>query len=312
MTAQPGTRVLKADRDAIAAAARCLAAGGLVAFPTETVYGLGADASQWRDRRPALRGQGAPLVQSVDRTRRGYRRRTGRGSVHARRRKTGGRILAGAADAGAGKAAGLRCRRSRARRSRHVAVRVPAHPVAHALLKAFARPDRRAIGQPLRTCFADERRARARRSARAHRSHHRRRPMRGRRGIDHRVLHSTKPLCCGPAGSRARRSNTYWARRWRRPPPPMKRPLAPGMLTSHYAPKATLRLDADAAAARRSPPRLRSRAILSRHNVQPVATRRPDRSRGQPFLPFARPGRFRSKAHRGNEGAARRPGRGDQ
>jgi L-threonylcarbamoyladenylate synthase len=35
---------MKADSEAIAAAARCLAAGGLVAFPTETVYGLGADA----------------------------------------------------------------------------------------------------------------------------------------------------------------------------------------------------------------------------------------------------------------------------
>src|SRR5262249_60995051 len=44
MTAQPGTRVLKADHEAIEAAARCLAAGGLVAFPTETVYGLAADA----------------------------------------------------------------------------------------------------------------------------------------------------------------------------------------------------------------------------------------------------------------------------
>ena len=44
MTAEPGTRVLKADSEAIEAAARCLAAGGLVAFPTETVYGLGADA----------------------------------------------------------------------------------------------------------------------------------------------------------------------------------------------------------------------------------------------------------------------------
>ncbi len=31
--------------DAIAEAARVLRAGGLVAFPTETVYGLGADAS---------------------------------------------------------------------------------------------------------------------------------------------------------------------------------------------------------------------------------------------------------------------------
>jgi L-threonylcarbamoyladenylate synthase len=45
MTAPPGTRVRKADRAAIADAAACLAAGRLVAFPTETVYGLGADAT---------------------------------------------------------------------------------------------------------------------------------------------------------------------------------------------------------------------------------------------------------------------------
>ena len=44
MTAEPSTRVMKADSEAVAEAARCLAAGGLVAFPTETVYGLGADA----------------------------------------------------------------------------------------------------------------------------------------------------------------------------------------------------------------------------------------------------------------------------
>jgi len=39
------TRLLRADDAAIAEAARVLAAGGLVAFPTETVYGLGADAT---------------------------------------------------------------------------------------------------------------------------------------------------------------------------------------------------------------------------------------------------------------------------
>ncbi len=39
------TPILPADRAAVTAAARCLAAGGLVAFPTETVYGLGADAA---------------------------------------------------------------------------------------------------------------------------------------------------------------------------------------------------------------------------------------------------------------------------
>src|SRR5947209_264252 len=39
------TRVMTGDRAGIAAAARCLAEGGLAAFPTETVYGLGADAT---------------------------------------------------------------------------------------------------------------------------------------------------------------------------------------------------------------------------------------------------------------------------
>src|SRR6476646_8109218 len=38
-------RLAARDHDAIDEAARVLAAGGLVAFPTETVYGLGADAT---------------------------------------------------------------------------------------------------------------------------------------------------------------------------------------------------------------------------------------------------------------------------
>src|SRR5215468_9606606 len=46
MTAQPATETITPDAGAAAArAARVLAAGGLVAFPTETVYGLGADAT---------------------------------------------------------------------------------------------------------------------------------------------------------------------------------------------------------------------------------------------------------------------------
>ena len=39
------TPILPASEAAVAAAARSLAEGGLVAFPTETVYGLGADAT---------------------------------------------------------------------------------------------------------------------------------------------------------------------------------------------------------------------------------------------------------------------------
>ncbi len=45
MTAPVITRVLLANAAATGDAARILAAGGLVAFPTETVYGLGADAT---------------------------------------------------------------------------------------------------------------------------------------------------------------------------------------------------------------------------------------------------------------------------
>ena len=45
MNAGLKTPILPAGAAAVTAAARCLAAGGLVAFPTETVYGLGADAT---------------------------------------------------------------------------------------------------------------------------------------------------------------------------------------------------------------------------------------------------------------------------
>src|SRR5690349_13729268 len=45
MTVRTETRTIPAGPDAVGAAARCLGDGGLVAFPTETVYGLGADAT---------------------------------------------------------------------------------------------------------------------------------------------------------------------------------------------------------------------------------------------------------------------------
>src|SRR5262249_12344670 len=44
MSAEPATEIIAAGAAAVERAARTLAAGGLVAFPTETVYGLGADA----------------------------------------------------------------------------------------------------------------------------------------------------------------------------------------------------------------------------------------------------------------------------
>ena len=69
MTAEPGTRVLKADSAAIQEAAAALRQGGLVAFPTETVYGLGADACHGEAiaRLYAAKGRPAfnPLISHV-------------------------------------------------------------------------------------------------------------------------------------------------------------------------------------------------------------------------------------------------------
>ena len=63
------TRVLKPDAAGLDAASRTLASGGLVAFPTETVYGLGADAGNGEAvaRLYAAKGRPAfnPLIAHV-------------------------------------------------------------------------------------------------------------------------------------------------------------------------------------------------------------------------------------------------------
>ncbi len=52
--------IVKADDGAIAEAARILRGGGLVAFPTETVYGLGADATNGRAVARIFEAKGRP------------------------------------------------------------------------------------------------------------------------------------------------------------------------------------------------------------------------------------------------------------
>src|SRR5260370_37790439 len=54
------TRVMRAGAAAAVAAARTLAEGGLVAFPTETVYGLGADAANARAVARLFAAKGRP------------------------------------------------------------------------------------------------------------------------------------------------------------------------------------------------------------------------------------------------------------
>src|SRR6476660_1627978 len=65
MIAEIETRLVAADRHAVVAAARALAGGGLVAFPTETVYGLGADAGNGRAIARLYEAKGRPAFNPL-------------------------------------------------------------------------------------------------------------------------------------------------------------------------------------------------------------------------------------------------------
>jgi L-threonylcarbamoyladenylate synthase len=65
VTAEPSTRVMTVTPEALAEAVRCLKAGGLVAFPTETVYGLGADATNARAVARLYEAKGRPAFNPL-------------------------------------------------------------------------------------------------------------------------------------------------------------------------------------------------------------------------------------------------------
>ena len=58
-------RTLTANASGIADAAAALRAGGLVAFPTETVYGLGADATNGEAVAAIFAAKGRPLFNPL-------------------------------------------------------------------------------------------------------------------------------------------------------------------------------------------------------------------------------------------------------
>src|SRR3569623_884392 len=59
------TRTMAADAKGIAEAAKILRAGGLVAFPTETVYGLGADATNGEAVAAIFAAKGRPVFNPL-------------------------------------------------------------------------------------------------------------------------------------------------------------------------------------------------------------------------------------------------------
>jgi len=140
MTAEPGTRVLAANDTAMEAAARCLAAGGLVAFPTETVYGLGADAANGEAVARIYAAKGRPAfnpliahVASVDAAR-------AAGIFTDAAEKLAAAYWPGPLTLVLAKQPDCRIADLALAGLDTVAVRVPAHSVARALLAAFGGP----------------------------------------------------------------------------------------------------------------------------------------------------------------------------
>jgi len=250
MTAEPGTRVMKAQgheiAQAIAAAAACLVAGGLVAFPTETVYGLGADAGNGEAiaRLYAAKGRPRfnPLIAHVDSIDAAHR--LGRFDATAEKLAAAfwpgplTLVLPKRADCGVADLAlaGLDS----------VAVRLPAHPVARTLLAAFkgpvVAPSANRSGHVSPTSAA-----------------HVLADLHGRIdmvldagpcpvGVESTIVACfDEPTLLRPGGLPREAIERVLGRALAVTAIADEAPLAPGMLSSHYAPKAKLRLEAEAA-----------------------------------------------------------------
>jgi L-threonylcarbamoyladenylate synthase len=140
MSAELATQVLAAGGLAVESAARVLARGGLVAFPTETVYGLGADAGNGEAVARLYDAKGRPsfnplIAHVADAAAARRLARFGEGAERLAAAFWPGPltlVLHKRVDCPVAElaTAGLDT----------IAVRVPSHPVARSILTAFGRP----------------------------------------------------------------------------------------------------------------------------------------------------------------------------
>ena len=245
------TRILPANEAAVADAGRCLAGGGLVAFPTETVYGLGADAGNPAAIARLYQAKGRPafnpLIAHVGDVEAG--KRIARfdatalllaeafwpGPLTLVLPKTKHCAVADLATAGLDT----------------IAVRIPAHPVARAILRAFGRavvaPSANLSGHVSPTTAA-----------------HVQSDLEGRIdlivdggavsvGVESTIIGCfEQPMLLRPGGLARAEIERVLGRTLKQLPEDAGgdsgQPLAPGMLASHYAPRTKLRLNADSVA----------------------------------------------------------------
>jgi L-threonylcarbamoyladenylate synthase len=241
------TQILPAGKAAVAAAAHILSEGGLVAFPTETVYGLGADATNPAAVARIYQAKGRPafnpLIAHVGDI--GAARQIARfdapamalaeafwpGPLTLVLPKTESCAVADLATAGLDT----------------VAIRLPAHPVARDILRAFGgpvvAPSANLSGHVSPTTAA-----------------HVQSDLAGRIdlivdggavevGVESTIVGCfDEPMLLRPGGLPRAEIERVLGRALVQPPADAGtdsvQPLAPGMLTSHYAPRARVRLNA--------------------------------------------------------------------
>ena len=239
------TRVETASPKAIAAAGACLRAGGLVAMPTETVYGLAADATSDAAVAVDLRSQGAAGDQPAHRPCPGHRDGARAWPFRLRRRDARPRVLARAPHPGRARRSDLEDQPAGARRPRQCGGSLAVARNRAGADRGGGRPPCGALSEPIGPGEPDHRRSCRRRSRWQGRLHPRRRAMppwsRVRRSS---AVWAAGPNCCVRERSRGRRSNRRFERQSSRAGGARAAPNAPGQLASHYAPKAALRLGA--------------------------------------------------------------------
>ncbi|MCK1637534.1 threonylcarbamoyl-AMP synthase [Bradyrhizobium sp. 157] len=240
------TQILPAGEAAVAAAARALSKGGLVAFPTETVYGLGADATNPAAIARLYQAKGRPAfnpliahvgdlaaarqIARFDAAATALAEAFWPGPLTLVLPKTEGCAVADLATAGLDT----------------VAVRIPAHPVARDILREFGgpvvAPSANISGHVSPTTAA-----------------HVQSDLAGRIdlivdggavevGVESTIVGCfDAPMLLRPGGLPRAEIERVLGRALVQPADAQSesgQPLAPGMLASHYAPRARVRLNA--------------------------------------------------------------------
>jgi L-threonylcarbamoyladenylate synthase len=244
-TVPAAARRLAPDAAGLAEAAALLRAGRVVAFPTETVYGLGADATDAAAVAGIFAAKERPRFNPLISHLADADAALAEGVFDAQARRLAEAFWPGPLTLVVPAHPGTRvCDLARAGLP-SLALRVPAHPLAQALLAAIGRP----VAAPS-----------ANRSGRVSptRASHVLDDLAGRiaavlDGGDTRVgVESTVVACLGgtprllrPGGiTRAALRDVLGGDPAGPEPAWAERPAAPGMLASHYAPRAHVRLDA--------------------------------------------------------------------